>query len=283
MSVVNGLLGPAFDALLSPFRSLPAIAGLLAVSLAVSVGMLLVFKATSNQRRLEEVKRQIHACLFEIRLFNDDLSAILRAQMEILRHNLSYLGLSVVPLLWMIAPLVLVIAQLQFHYGYEGLAPGQDFLVKVQLKEGWETTAAAASQGSTRPAATIEAPPGLEVETPAVWIPSRRELAWRLRAGEWGDYDLVVRLGTQPYSKAVQVSRAVRRRSPERLEPGLLNELLYPAEPPLPEGSPIASIAVSYPDASVSILGWPVHWMMVFFVLSILFAFAFRRAFGVVL
>jgi uncharacterized membrane protein (DUF106 family) len=283
VSVVNALLRPAFDFLLFPFRSLPPIVGLLAVSLVVSVGMLLVFKATSDQRKLDQVKRQIHACLFEIRLFNEDLPAILRAQVEILRHNLSYLRLSAVPMLWMTVPLVFVIAQLQYHYGYQGLAPGQDFIVEVQLEDGWETSVAAAKEGTTRPAASLRAPRGLEVETPAVWIPSRRELAWRLHAEEWGGYELTVRLGAQEYSKAVQVSGAVRRRSPVRLQPGLFNELLHPAEDPLPEGSPIASIAVSYPDRSVSILGWPVHWVVVFFVLSVLFAFALRGRFGVVL
>ena len=95
--MVNAALRALFDALLLPFRSLPPIVGLLVVSLVVSIGMLLVFKRTSNQARLEAVKRQIHACLFEIRLFNDDLPAILRAQVEILRHNLRYLGLSLVP------------------------------------------------------------------------------------------------------------------------------------------------------------------------------------------
>jgi len=282
VSVVNAILRTIFDLALAPFRSLPPIVGLLVVSLVAAVGMLLVFKATSNQGQLEAVKRRIHACLFEIRLFNHDLPAILRAQMEILRHNLNYLRLSAVPMLWMLVPFLLVIAQLQFHYGYRGLAPGQDFLVKVQLKDGWETRAALApSQVSTRPAASLQAPAGLQVETPPVWIPSQRELAWRLRAREWGDYHLAVRLGDQEYPKAVQVSREVRRRSPVRLEPGFVNELLYPAEESLPKESPITSITVAYPDASVSLLGWHTHWMVVFFILSAAFAFALRGRFGV--
>jgi hypothetical protein len=244
------------------------------VSLVAAVLMLLVFKATSNQPKLEAVKRQIHACLFEIRLFNDDLLAILRAQVEILRHNLRYLGLSLVPMLFMIVPLLLVIAQLQFHYGYEGLRPGQDFLLEVKL---------AAPPGLSRPAASLEAPGGLVVETPPVFIPSQRELAWRVRATEWGDYQLRLRVDGQEYAKAVQVSKAVRRRSPVRLEAGFLNDLLYPAEEALPKGSLVTSISVQYPEASVSLLGWRVHWMVAFFVLSIVFAFALRGRFGVVL
>jgi hypothetical protein len=85
------------------------------VSLLVSMLMLVVFKRTSNQTKLDRVKRQIHASLFEIRLWNDDFGAILRAQLDILRHNLGYLRLSMVPLLFLLPPLALVIAQLQFH------------------------------------------------------------------------------------------------------------------------------------------------------------------------
>lgn len=274
MTVVNAALRSAFDVLLLPFRSLPPIVGLLVVSLVVSILILLVFKKTSNQARLEAVKRQIHACLFELRLFSDDLPAILRAQGEILRHNLRYLGLSSVPMLVMLLPLVLVIAQLQFHYGYRGLRPSEHFLVKVQLKEG---------RADTRPAAALEAPAGLAVVTPPVWIPSERELAWRLRADQPGDYELKLRLDGQEYAKTAQVSNAVRRRSPVRLEPGLVNQLLYPAEDPLPRESPIASITVGYPEDDVSVLGWPVNWLVLFFVLSVGFAFALRNRLGVTL
>jgi uncharacterized membrane protein (DUF106 family) len=273
VSLVNGLLRPLFDTILLPFRSLPPIVGLLLVSLAASIGMLLVFKKTSDQAKLEAVKRQIHACLFEIRMFSDDLPAILRAQMEILRHNLKYIGLSAVPMLWMLVPLVFVIAQLQFHYGYRGLRPGEDFIVKVRLKEDVRE----------RPAATLQGPTGLEVTTPAVWIPTERELAWRLRALAWGDYELKLRLGEREYSKTAQVSKEVRRRSPERLEPGFWNELLYPAEPPLPKESPVASIALAYPEDAVSLFGWEVNWLVAFLVLSVAFAFALRGRMGVTL
>jgi hypothetical protein len=273
VSVLNGLLRPLFDFLMAPFRSLPPIVGLLVVSVVAAIGMLLVYKKTSNQARLEAVKRQIHACLFEIRLFSDDVPAILRAQTEILRHNLKYLALSIVPMLWMIVPLLLVIAQLQFHYGYRGLRPGEDFILKATLKD----TAAG------RPAASLQAPPGLTIATPALWIPSERQLAWRLRAESWGDYELKLSLDGREYTKTAQVSPQVRRRSPERLEAGFWNELLYPAEPPLPKESGLASITLTYPEDAVSVLGWHVNWLVAFFLLSVAFAFALRGRMGVTL
>ena len=54
--------------------------------------------------------------------------------------------------------------------------------------------------------------------------------------------------------------------------------MLYPAEPPLPRG-PVRAIEVDYPDAGTW-LGMP-RWLVLFFVLSIVFAFALKGRMGV--
>jgi len=278
MSSVNAVLRLVFELALSPFRGLPPIVGLVVVSLLTAVAMLLIFKRTSNQDGIAAVKRRIHAGLFEIRLFNDDLGAILRAQIEILRHNLTYLRLSAVPMLWTLPPIVLVIAQLQFHYGYQGLEVGKPTLVKVELQTAEDD---ASWEDAPRPSLSLQAPAGIEVETPGVWIPSIREMDWRIRPESPGDYTVDVVLDGRSYSKSVTVSDDVVLRSPSRLAQGFWNQLLYPAEEALPSESLMRSVTVRYPDASVSVLGWSLHWMIVYFVLAIVFAFALRNVFKV--
>lgn len=274
MSYLNAALRLLFDLLLAPFAALPPIVPLTLVSLLTSIGMLVVFKRTSDQARLATVKRQIHAGLFEIRLFNDDLRAILRAQAEILRHNLTYLRLSLVPMVWILPPLVLLIAQLQFHYGYEGLRLGHKTLLKVDLKPG--------ATGGTRPQAALELPPGLCAETEAVWVPAQSQLAWRLSAEKEGDYELGVAVGGAPrVTKTLRVTLQAVRLSPLRVDAGFLYQLLYPAEPPLPPDSPVRAIHLAYPEREVPVLGFRMHWMIPFFVLSIAFAFALRGLFKV--
>jgi uncharacterized membrane protein (DUF106 family) len=269
MSILNAILRPVFDLLLSPFRSLPAIVSLTLASLAVSVFMLLVFKRTSNQAKLALVKRRIHAGLFEIRLFNDDLRAILRAQNDILRANARYLGLSLVPMVFILPPLVLVMAQLEYHYGYQGLRPGQVAVVTAQLRPQ--------ALSSSRPDATLVAPDGMRVETPAVWIPSAGQVAWRVRAEREGDYQLALSVaGTEAVTKSVRVTDAVVRRSPLRTDGGFWNQLLYPAEGPLPTAGPFREIRVTYPEGRVGLFGFEMHWMIPFFALSIVFAFALK-------
>ncbi|MGD2113935.1 MAG: hypothetical protein PVG07_02715 [Acidobacteriota bacterium] len=284
MAFINSILCTVFDALLYPLRGFPPLVGLTVVSLVTAIGMLLVFKATSNQDGLAAVKKKIHACLFEIRLFNDDLRAILRAQMELLRHNLTYMRFSLVPLAWMIVPFVLLVAQLQFHYGYHGLQPGESALVKVALDDSWQdgVPVQQAEGGFTKPVARLEAPEGVTVESPALWAPAQSELDWRIRGDRPGDYELTLHLGEQTVTKRVHVrgDTTIRRMSPVRPDAGFLDQVLYPAEPPLPDG-PVHRITITYEDADVWFLGWNTHWIIVFFILSIVFAFALRNRFGV--
>ncbi len=282
MSIVNALFRGIFDVLLMPFRGLPSLVGVAVMSLLLGVLMLLVFKVTSNQKKIEAVKNRIHAGIFEIRLFNDDLRAIFRAQGEVLRHNFTYVGLSLVPMAWMLLPVVLIIAQMQFHYGFDGLPVGESVLLRMELKDGWAEMQPGAVDGSTgRPVVALASAEGIAVESPALWFPSRNEVAWRIRPETEGSWDLAITLGDATYTKSLDATDGPTRRAPDRLEPTLGNQLLYPAEAAIPGDAPVRSISVPYPEATVWFFGAHLHWLILFFVLSIVFAFALKDRFGV--
>ena len=288
MSLLNASIGRLFDLLLLPFAGLPPLAGLAAASLLTAISMLLVFKATTDQARLRAVKRAIHAGLFEIRLFNHDPAAVFRAQAEILRHNATYLRLSLVPMLWMIVPFVLVAARLDSYYGYRGLPVNEPVLVKAQLREGEEAPGSAPAVWRTRSeshdgAVALDAPEGISVETPAARIPSTGEYIWRVRARVAGEYDLRVRVGDETFTKRVDVSDRIVSRSPVRVERGFVNQLFFPAESPLPPDAPVTLLSVAYPSRRIPVFGYEAHWIVVYLGLSVVFALALRRRFNVAL
>lgn len=82
-------------------------------------------------------------------------------------------------------------------------------------------------------------------------------------------------------AKTVVVSDAVTRRSPVRPAGGFLNQLLYPSEVPLPEGSGLTAITIAYPERPFSVAGWDIGWAGVYVALTIVFMLALRRPFGV--
>ncbi len=274
MHTINTILSYLFGAIMFPFRDWPLL-GLILISVVVSVGILLIFKKVSNQDRIEAVKRKIQAALFEIRLFNDDLGSILRSQVDILRYNLSYLRLQLFPLLFILPPVIVIMAQLQPYFGYEGLEPGEPVLLKVELKS---PTDGAEFLLADKPDMDLQIPDGLTLETPGVWVPSKGQMVWTISAAQTGDFELQIRDGDTTYSKSVRSSPRTVRRSPLRAS-SLGDQFLYPVEAPLDPDGTIRSIQLAYPEDPEFLL-MP-RWMWIFFVLTIVFAFALRKPMGV--
>ena len=73
------------------------IIALAAVGAAVGVGMLGVFRWTSNPEAIRRAKARIMAHLYEMRLFPDEPLFIWKAQAGLLATNVRYLGLMLLP------------------------------------------------------------------------------------------------------------------------------------------------------------------------------------------
>lgn len=282
MTAINAALRPLFDLLLYPLRELPAIVGVTLFSLVFGAVALWLVKLTSNPAKVDAAKRKVAAGLLEIRLYNDNLGIIFRAVGSILRHQAAYVGHLLVPFVLMVLLFLPFIAQLQFHWGYRGLSEGDTVVFKVAVEEGWDAVLpAAAGEGAPRPEISLEAPAGLRVTSPPVWSPSEREMAWRLEAAASGVHEVGVRAGDASHAKLVGVTDSILRLSPDRRSTGFWNQLLYPAEPPLPDGSGLERIALRYPERDVWFLFWRLHWIIVFLILSIVFALVLRGPMGV--
>lgn len=270
MSALNRVLTALFDVLLAPFDHLPALVGLTILALITAIAVLLVFKWTSDQPRLAAAKRAMQAAIFEMRLFNDDLVLLFRAQGDVLRHTASYLRHSFAPTLWLLVPMLALLLHMEFRFGYSGLTVGDTSLVKARV-----TDAAAP--------VTLEPTAGIDVETDAVRLPSAGEVVWRIRPRSPGSYELRVDAGGAVSTKTLEVSDRVARRSPVRPGPGVIGQLLNPSEPPLPDATGLIDITVEYPDRPFTVAGWNIGWSGVYLLLTLIFAFALKGLFGVTL
>jgi hypothetical protein len=266
MTAANRFVSASFDVLLRPLEPLPVWASLTVVSLVTAILVLLIFRATSNQDAVAAVKRQIRTAFFEIRLYNDDLRAILLSVRDILKHNARYLFLSLVPLLLTAVPLMAIVAQLQGRFGYVGVPLGRPVLVTAELK----------SWNANPPLATISGS-GLRAEIPAaVWFPALHEAVWRVIPDASGDRSIEVRIGGDVYAKTLHVTSGLGCASPLRPSPRLDDQLLHPCEPPLPDEARLAAIRVAYPVREIDVFGWHLHWTVVYFLESMVFALILR-------
>jgi len=273
MGIINLVMGGIFDVLLYPFRGLSPWFGMIFVSLVTSFLMLEVFKLTSNQGGIRKAKNAIKAHLLELRLFKDNMRVSLRAQGRILRANARYIACNAKPMLVMILPLVFILAQLNLWFGVSALKPGEATLVKVKLAKTADPLALAID---------LEPSPGLAVETPAVRIADGQEVAWRIRAPEKGPASLTFRVAGKTVVKPIAVAgRRFSKVSPLSVSRSIFKQLLYPGEKPLPGDTPVTSIEIIYPSKGLDLFGLSVHWLVAYFLLSIIFGFAFKGVFKV--
>lgn len=274
MWTFNSLFGKFFALLLLPFRGLSPWAGMAVISLVTGLIMLVIFKYTSNQKGIRRAKDRIKAHLLEMRLYKDSLAITLKAQGGILRANLRYMSYSLIPLMVMIVPVLLILIQLNFWFNYSPIQTGEPVLLKVKLKREYNPMEIDAR--------LLPAPFFIE-EVPALRIEEENEIDWRLSFTETGTHSLILAIGNDQLEKSVTVGNNSRlqRLSPLRVRRNPYQEILYPAEPPLPPDSPVISIEVAYATQGLNLFGLSVHWLIAFFVLSVVFGFSFKGVFGV--
>ena len=270
--IFNSVFGKLFEFVFFPFLKMSPWVAMALISFLTSLLMLLFFRLFSNQKGIRAVKNKIKAHLLELRLFKDSLSLSLRAQGNILRYNLRYIAYSAKPLLVMFIPIVLILVQLNLWFGYQALSPGEETILKVKLVEGQDALAASLALDSS----------GLEVEPLPLRIEGDREIDWRIKAGEKGSHQLTLTVGGQKISKKIIVGKKpLVKISQAKVRRNFFAELFNPGESPLPGNLPLKSVEVLYPSKNMSLFGWHLHWLIVYFALSIIFGFAFKGVFKV--
>ena len=273
MWIFNSGFGKIFDILFLPFRGMSPWAGMILVSFLTGLLMLFVFKWTSNQEGIQKIKNRIKAHLLELRLYKDSLSQSFRSQGNILRCNLKYISYSAKPMLVMIVPLILIIVQLNFWFGYESLTPNESTILKIKLAEG---------QNPLEAQIAVQPSTGLVMETQPLRIEESQEINWRFSATQEGIQQFLVTIDGETITKRVSVAqKPLSKISPLKTSTKFLDQVMYPAEPPIKSQIPVESIEIRYPTKSMDLFGWKIHWIIVYFVLSIIFGFAFKGVFKV--
>ena len=94
MNLINSGIDGLLKLFFAAFSWAPPLAGLAVLSALVGVAMLWVFRKTSNQARMKQVKRKVYASLLELRVFADEPAVTWRAQKSLFAANFRYMGLA---------------------------------------------------------------------------------------------------------------------------------------------------------------------------------------------
>ncbi len=273
MESFNFLVTKFFSAALTPFAGLQALWGLLAISMVAGVILVFIYGKISNQAALKRVKKRITAGIYESVLFRHDLPTSLRAQGGMLLGGARYFALAVPPLIVLLIPSLVILAQLNLRYGARALQPGEHAVVTVHLAN---EDALFTTELSAKDTTVQVTPPLRDLDAQSV--------SWRV--------DATQAQATTPATLALAVN-GVQVNEPlfTGRQPAILPtaqhtspwwQLLYPgASLPQELRSQVRSITVTYPEQELSVAGITVHWLLLFVVVSIVAGLVASKAIGI--
>jgi hypothetical protein len=253
--------------ILAPFSGHNAMLSLVPLSVLLGITMLWVFGRTSNQAAIRKVKAELYAHLYEMRLFTDEPLLIWKAQWGLLKANVRYLAMMMVPALVLTVPMVLIFAQLECFYGYAPLEPGQQAIVTVQMK----------SEGGQAP--VLRAPDGISVDSPAIRMDGGQQISWRIRALRPVTGEMQFVFPDATVEKSVQAGMGPKYVSERRVS-SALDLIWHPAESRIAAG-PVDWIELRYPPATIHALGVDLHWLIWLLILSMASGLVLKRRFRV--
>jgi len=262
---INTLTNTLGKFLLAPIGVLPGWLSNTIVSAATGVVLLIIFKYTSNQRAIGRLRDNIKANMLALKLFKDSISVTLQTQGQVFKGALLLLFHAIRPMLVMIVPVSLLLAQMSMWYQYRPLAKGEEAIVTIEINYNI----------SDLSKVSIEPTTAMDIVAGPVKILSKSEVHWKINARENGYHDIVFNVGGQHIKKQLAVGEGFMRLSSMRPSWKWSDILKYPVEEPFGLRSPVRSISIDYPKrlSRTSGTDW---WLVYFFVASLLFALIFK-------
>ena len=271
---LNLALGKVFELVLSPFAGLDPAWGLTVISVFTGVVMVFIFKYISNQEGIRTAKAKVRGYFLEVWIYKHEFRNVFGSTGRILTANFTYMKYAVAPLIVMIIPVILIMVHLNLFYGFRGFKLGETILVTVKWND------AGALRDTTLSA---KAESGLIIETKPTRTLGRNEATWRLSGESEGSHVLKISWMNGEVAKEILIDTGrIQKISPKKSRVSSLSEaLLSPGEKPLSDENGVIGIFVNYPEVKMNFLGFKLHWIIIFFILSIVAGFALKGVFGV--
>lgn len=270
MNTFNSFVTLIFDWLLILFSGLSPTWGLVFVSVLSGIILVWLYGLVSNQQGIRKVKRKISSQILEAVLYRHDVRVCLRAQGRMFLYAFVYLGYALPPLVVLMVPCVIILAQLNLRYSYRPLSPSDQAIVKLEVDDP-----------SLLMRISLEPSEGMTA-TPSLRIPFASEVFWRVTPKKSDDHYVTVNIdGAEgSHQKTIHAAQREPRISAVQYK-SWWKMLLYPGDKALGPESALSMISVTYPEVRYRILGMPMHWLVVFLIFSLLSGIIASKPLGV--
>jgi len=273
MTAFFHLMNTAFDFILFTQGHTGRYAAIVLLSAVSAVIFMALFKKVSNQAGIKREKAKIVGNLFQMRLYKDRLSLILSSIFNVFKHNLFYIRYMLVPLIVIIIPLMIITVQVNQRCGYKPFIPGDEFIVTADLNDS-----------GLLDAIECQTTNGIELSTPVMRIYEQGRAYWRAKVRSRTEASETISLYADNQkigSKTIVAGRPAERFIPQKIKGGNFEAIFFNAEGFLPAASPLEKLTINYPRATYGFLWVGMDAVVLYFLLTLIFALIIKPFFKV--
>ena len=264
-----------FDFVWRVFGNYAEYALIIGLSFLSSLAILYLFKWFSNQEKIKYHKRRIMGYILQLRLYQDRLSIIASSVLQILKHNALYIRYTLPSLMLIVIPVFLVCAVINARCGYEPLKGGERLIVEIGLNSSQQESVLFND-------VKCIVSDGISLETLPLRILSQERILWRARmqkdVEKGNDEFIIIAVGNKTVHKKVLTESNGRRFSPILAAFDAKSALLYSGEGFIEKNSPVDFVSLTIERKSLPFLFWKLDPILVYFIITMVFAFSLKNA-----
>lgn len=223
------------------------------LSLVLSLITTLIYKFTTNQNVMKQLKDEIKELQKEANALKGNPSKALEVQKRMMATNSKYMMSSIKPMLITFLPIILIFGWMGSHFSYEAVKPGQDFTVSVIFAKG--------ANGII----TINAPDELKINGEKQKTLEDGKVSWILNSKKGGEYLLEFDYEGEKQNKNVVISSEKFKGPIEQIKKV--------------KNSSIKEIKVEYRKLIIMPIGFKdwLGWLGTYIIFSIVFTSVLRK------
>ncbi|MBD3164896.1 DUF106 domain-containing protein [Candidatus Woesearchaeota archaeon] len=129
-----------FETLLDPIMSsllvLPPLLAVAIVSLVVSLIITIIYKLTTNQDLMKQLKSEMKEFQKEMKELKDHPEEMMKVQKEAMQTNMKYMMQSFKSTIFTILPIIIIFSWMNANFAYESINPHEQFEVILNFDKG---------------------------------------------------------------------------------------------------------------------------------------------------
>ena len=265
------IIDPALNAIFSPLFKIPSIAAIFILSLLVTFIITIIYKYTTDQALLKNVKEQQKKLQDEMKKHRDNPKKLMKLQREAMSSSMEMMRESFKSMLYTFIPILILFGWIATHFAFSPLSVGEEFNVTIYAKDNTKNV-------------IINTPEGLKLISEKNINFSEGKASFLVKAEKEGIYNLTFEESGVIYDKKVVVGNLDSNLKDKKLKQTWIDFIYGSSEGYLGKGN-VYQIEVKYdrikPFGDFSFFGWHPGWLGTYIIFSLVLSIVLRKVMNV--